>query len=26
MPSFHPAPAPRSFHMPSGMGRRFGKR
>jgi len=26
MPSFHPAPAPRSFHMPSGAGRRFGRR
>jgi hypothetical protein len=25
MPSFHPAPAPRSFHMPSGAGRRFGR-
>jgi hypothetical protein len=24
-PSFHPAPAPRSFHMPSGAGRRFGR-
>jgi len=23
--SFHPAPAPRTFRMPSGMGRRFGK-
>jgi hypothetical protein len=23
--SFHPAPAPRSFHMPSGGGHRFGK-
>ena len=25
MPSFHSAPAPRSFHMPSGAGRRFGR-
>ena len=24
--SFHPAPAPRSFHMPSSPGRRFGRR
>jgi hypothetical protein len=23
--NFHPAPAPRSFHMPSGAGRRFGR-
>ena len=25
-PSFRPTPAPRSFHMPSGAGRRFGRR